>query len=52
MIVVTGEVANSMSSGMVIDSGIENMVVDSVADDVVNPLSPVSVLGWLIGLPF
>jgi len=56
-IVATSEVANSMSSDMVIDSGIENSVVegavvDSLADDVVNPISPVSVLGWLIGLPF
>jgi len=56
-IVATSEVANSMSTDMVIDSGIENAVVegavvDSLADDAVNPLSPFSVLGWFIGLPF
>jgi hypothetical protein len=56
VIVVTTEVANSISSDMVVDSGIENTLLeDAVAEtligDVVNPISPLSILGWMIGLP-
>jgi len=56
-IVATSEVANQMNSEMVIDSGIENAVLeeavsDHLVDEFVNPVSPLSVLGWLVGLPF
>lgn len=56
-IVATSEVASVFESEMVIDSGIENIalenaVTEALVEDIVNPLSPVSVLGWLIGLPF
>lgn len=56
-IVVTSEVANRMSSELVIDSGIENAVIEgavayALVDDYVNPFSPLSMIGWFIGLPF
>ena len=56
-VVATAEVAANFDTEMVIDSGLENAVLeDAVAstliDEVVNPLNPFSVLGWLIGLPF
>lgn len=56
-IVATSEVASGMDSEMVIDSGIENSVLeDAVAETIlseaVNPVSPISVVGWLFGLPF
>ncbi len=56
-IVATSEVASAFESAMVIDSEIENAVLESsvletLTDDAVNPVSPLSILGWLIGLPF
>lgn len=56
-VVVTTEVAKNMDAEMVIDSGIENAVLESAVtetlfDEVVNPVSPLSVFGWIIGLPF
>ncbi len=57
-VVATSEVASSMSSDMVIDSGIENAVLE---DSVVEVLSPIPVtkvgfafagIGLLFGLPF
>ena len=41
----------------VIDSGISNLdlndaVVETLFEDAVNPISPLSVIGWLFGLPF
>ena len=56
-IVATNEVASAFGSAMVIDSEIENAVLESsvletLTDDAVNPVSPLSILGWLIGLPF
>ena len=56
-IVTTSEVAAHFDDPMVIDSGIEeavleNAVLDTLADDIVNPVSPLSVLSWIIGLPF
>ena len=55
-IVTTSEVADSMGAE-VINSGIEDSVLEEVVtetlfDEVVNPVSPLSVLGWLFGLPF
>ncbi|WP_339782718.1 hypothetical protein [uncultured Marinobacter sp.] len=54
--VVTSEIAGSFDSDMVMDSGIENAALEqavgeTLMDEVVNPLSPFSVLGWLVGLP-
>jgi len=56
-IVATSEVANMFNSEMVIDSGFENAVlesavIESLSDEIVNPFSPISGLGWLLGLPF
>jgi len=56
-IVATSEVASGMDSEMVIDSGIENSVLEeavaeTILSEVVNPVSPISVIGWLFGLPF
>jgi hypothetical protein len=56
-LVVTTEVANRFDTIMVIDSGIENAVLeqavsDTLLGDVVNPVSPLSIIGWLFGLPF
>jgi len=57
-IVATSEVASSMSSDMVIDSGIENAILE---DSVLEVLSPIPVtktgfalagIGLLFGLPF
>ena len=50
------EVAASFDPGIVTDSGIvnaalESAVNDAIFDDVVNPVSPFSVIGWLVGLP-
>ena len=41
----------------VIDSGISNSdlgdaVVETLFEDAVNPISPLSAIGWLLGLPF
>jgi len=54
--VVTSEVAVGFDSDMVMDSGIENAALeqavgDTLMDEVINPLSPFSVIGWFIGLP-
>jgi hypothetical protein len=56
-VVVTAEVAASFDTDMVIDSGIENAALEdavtcTLIDEVVNPVNPLSVLGWLFGLPF
>lgn len=56
-IVTTSEVASRFDTPMVIDSGIEDEVLESVVfetltEDIVNPLSPLSVVSWLVGLPF
>ncbi|ERP89027.1 hypothetical protein Q666_15230 [Marinobacter sp. ES-1] len=56
-IVATSEVAASFDGDMVIDSGIEDAaleqaVSETVLDEAVNPLSPLSVIGWMFGLPF
>jgi hypothetical protein len=57
LIVVTSEVAADIDSDMVIDSGIseeilEGAVSDTLMDGVVNPISPISLIGWAFGLPF
>ena len=56
-IVVTAEVAANFNTDMIIDSGIENAVLEdavtsTLIDDAVNPVNPLSILGWLFGLPF
>lgn len=56
-IVVTSEVASVMDSEVVIDSEISNsMLEDSVVDTLfsesLDPISPLSGIGWLFGLPF
>jgi len=56
-IIATSEVARGMDSEMVIDSGIENSVleeavVETILSEAVNPVSPISIVGWLFGLPF
>jgi len=56
-IVATTEVASGFDADLVTDSGIEDAaleqaVTDTMFDEVVNPISPISVIGWLIGLPF
>jgi len=50
-------VADRIDSPMVIDSGIEDAaleeaVISTLVENTVNPVSPISVLGWLFGLPF
>ena len=55
-IVATSEVAAHFDSEMVIDSGIseavlEDAVAETLLGEVVNPVSPLSVLGWFFGLP-
>ena len=52
-IVATTEVAAEMDNDMVIDSGIsesalENTVLESL--DIVNPVSPISIIGWFFGI--
>jgi DNA-binding NarL/FixJ family response regulator len=56
-IVVTTEVASHFESELIIDSGIEEALLESVVtetllDEVVNPISPFSVISWFFGLPF
>lgn len=56
-IVATSEVASSMNNELVINSGIEdvaleNAVSETLLDEAINPVSPVSMIGWLFGLPF
>ena len=52
--VVTSEVALQLDSELVIDSGIENAVLDQAVSDTLfsEAVSPFSALGWLFGLPF
>jgi len=55
--VTTSEVFESIDCESVIDSGISNAdlndaVVENLFEDVVNPVSPLSGIGWLLGLPF
>ena len=55
--VITSEAAYGFDSDMVIDSGIsdaalEQAVSETLLDEVVNPVSPISILGWFFGLPF
>lgn len=49
-IVATSEVAQQLDSDMVIDSGIEEAVLEEAVLDVVNPVSPISVIGWIFGI--
>lgn len=56
-IVTTSEVASSFDPLVVTDSGIENTmleqaVTDTLTAEFVNPVSPISILGWFFGLPF
>lgn len=56
-IVVTSEVAGLMDSESIIDSGISNSALEEsvseiLFDEVINPVSPLSGIGWLLGLPF
>ena len=56
-IVTTSEVASQFDPSVVTDSGIEGdaleqAVNDTLFDEAVNPVSPISVIGWLFGLPF
>lgn len=56
-IVATSEVASQFETEMVIDSEIENAalesaVIETLVEDVVNPFSPISVIGLLVGFPF
>lgn len=56
-IVTTSEIAAAFESGMVTDSGIEDAILeqavnDTLFDEVVNPVSPFSIIGWFFGLPF
>jgi len=55
--VVTSEVAANFEPGLVIDSEIENSsleeaVSETLLEEVTNPVSPLSVVGWFFGLPF
>lgn len=49
-IVATTEVASELGSDMVIDSGIEEAVLEEAVLDVVNPVSPISIIGWFFGI--
>lgn len=52
--VVTSEVVLQLDSELVIDSGIENAVLDQAVSETLfsEAASPFSVIGWLFGLPF
>lgn len=50
LIVATSEVAQLMDSDMVIDSGIEESILEEAVLDVVNPVSPLSIIGWFFGI--
>ncbi len=50
LIVATSEVAQLMDSDMVIDSGIEESILEEAVLDVVNPISPLSIIGWFFGI--
>lgn len=56
-VVTTSEVFGNIDYEGVIDSGISNSdlgdaVVETLFEDSVNPISPLSAIGWLLGLPF
>ncbi|PVY76891.1 hypothetical protein C8D92_104122 [Tamilnaduibacter salinus] len=56
-IVATSEAAASFDGDMVVDSGIEDAALEqaiseTLLDEAFNPVSPVSVIGWMFGLPF
>ncbi len=56
MVVTTSEVVDSIGEE-VINSGIEDgvieeLVAETLVDEFVNPFSPLSIIGWLVGLPF
>ncbi|MBT4196265.1 MAG: hypothetical protein HN868_18255 [Gammaproteobacteria bacterium] len=56
VLVVTSEIANSFDTAMVIDSGIENAALEqavgeTLLGDVVNPFSPLSLIGLMFGVP-
>ena len=56
-VVTTSEVFGNIDHEGVIDSGISNSdlgdaVVETLFEDAVNPISPLSAIGWLLGLPF
>ncbi|WP_411360144.1 hypothetical protein [Pseudidiomarina sp. YC-516-91] len=53
--VVTSEVASQFDPNLIIDSGIENAALESAVsetlmDEAVNPVSPLSVIGWVLGI--
>ncbi|GAB3285921.1 hypothetical protein [Parahaliea aestuarii] len=55
--VVTSEVSASMNNDAVIDSGIEEAALEEAVgntlfEESLNPVNPISVIGWLLGLPF
>lgn len=50
VIVTTSEVAQLIDSDMVIDSGIEESILEEAVLEVVNPVSPLSILGWFFGI--
>jgi L-2-hydroxyglutarate oxidase LhgO len=55
--VVTSEIAGGLGTDLVMDSGIENTALDQAVQDTLmeealNPVSPLSVIGWAFGLPF
>lgn len=50
--VVTSEVAAGMGNDLVVDSGIENAVLDQAVGEALYPVSPLSMIGWAFGLPF
>ena len=54
-IVATSEVANSMKGNLIINSGIENSALEEAVsntlfEETINPISPLSILGWCFGL--
>lgn len=56
-IVATSEVASGMNNELVINSGIEdvaleNAVSETLLDEAISPVNPLSMVGWLFGLPF
>lgn len=50
--VVTSEIAAGMGNDLVVDSGIENAVLDQAVGETLYPVSPLSMIGWAFGLPF
>lgn len=56
-IVTTSEVASEFDPLVVTDSGIEDAaleqaVSETLFEETVNPVSPISIIGWFFGLPF